>query len=74
MATSMNATSVLYNDSTVQTTAAFMGANNCLFENNITVGANYTITTNRNALSAGPITVSSGISVTVPSGSVWTVV
>ena len=74
MSTSMNATSVLYNDSTVQTTAAFMGANNCLFENNQTIGANYTITASRNAMSAGPITISTGISVTVPSGSVWTVV
>ena len=44
------------------------------FENDITVTANYTITTNKNAMSAGPITINSGITVTVPSGSTWTVV
>ena len=44
------------------------------FENDITVTADYTITTNKNAMSAGPITITSGVTVTVPSGSVWTVV
>jgi hypothetical protein len=44
------------------------------FENDITVTADYTITTNKNAMSAGPITINSGVTVTVPSGSVWTVV
>lgn len=50
------------------------GANRVFFENDIIVTDNYTITTNKNALTAGPITVASGISVTVPAGSVWTVV
>lgn len=45
-----------------------------LWENANAIAANYTIGTNNNALSAGPITVNSGVSVTVPSGSVWTVV
>lgn len=45
-----------------------------LWENANTISANYTIGTNNNALSAGPITVNSGVTVTVPSGSVWTVV
>ena len=44
------------------------------FENDITVTADYTITTSKNALSAGPITINSGITVTIPSGSVWSVV
>ena len=39
-----------------------------------TISANTTINTNYNAMSAGPITVNSGVTVTVPSGSVWTVV
>jgi hypothetical protein len=38
------------------------------------VTQNYTITTNYNAMSAGPITINSGVVVTVPSGSVWTIV
>jgi hypothetical protein len=45
-----------------------------LFENANTISANYTIGTNNNAISAGPITVASGVTVTVPSGSVWTIV
>lgn len=43
------------------------------FENGQTVTANYTVTSGKNALSTGPITVNSGISVTVPSGSRWVV-
>jgi hypothetical protein len=45
-----------------------------LYENNATISANYTITSGNNAMSAGPITVNSGVTVTVPSGSTWTVV
>ena len=44
------------------------------FVNPTTVSANYTIPTNYNAMTAGPITVASGATVTVPSGSTWTVV
>jgi hypothetical protein len=44
------------------------------FVNPTTVSANYTIPTNYNAMTAGPITVASGAVVTVPSGSTWTVV
>jgi len=43
-------------------------------ENDITIDVSSTINTGRNAISAGPITVASGITVTIPSGSVWTVV
>jgi hypothetical protein len=43
------------------------------YENGQTVNNNYTITTNKNALSAGPITVASGVSVTIPSGSNWVI-
>lgn len=45
-----------------------------LYENANTISANYTIGTNNNAISAGPITINSGVVVTVPSGSVWVVV
>ena len=60
-------------DGTTQTTAAYMGANNCLFENNMTITANYTITTGRSASSVGPITIASGKAVTIPSGSRWVI-
>lgn len=44
------------------------------YENDINVASNVTITTGRNAMSAGPVTINSGITVTVPSGSTWTIV
>jgi hypothetical protein len=43
-------------------------------ENDIEINVSSTINTGRNAMSAGPISVASGITVTVPTGSVWTVV
>ena len=43
-------------------------------ENDAQIDVSSTINTGRNAISAGPITVASGITVTVPTGSVWTVV
>jgi hypothetical protein len=51
-----------------------VNATNGIHVNSQTVAANYTIATGDNGLSAGPITVSSGITVTIASGSVWTVV
>ena len=38
-----------------------------------TISADYTISNNNNALSAGPITINSSISVTIPSGSTWVI-
>jgi len=43
-------------------------------ENAATVASDYTISASQNAMSAGPITINAGITVTVPSGSTWTVV
>lgn len=43
-------------------------------ENAATITQNSTINAGNNAMSAGPVTVASGVTVTVPSGSVWTVV
>lgn len=60
-------------DGTSQSTAAYMGANNCMFENNMTITADYTITSGRSANSVGPITIASGKAVTVPSGSRWVI-
>lgn len=50
------------------------GSDDIFYENGQTVSTNYTITSGKNALSAGPITIASGITVTVPSGSEWSVV
>ena len=45
-----------------------------VIENSNTISSNYTVSTNFNAMSAGPMSISSGVSVTVPSGSAWTIV
>ena len=39
-----------------------------------TITANYTIPTNYNAMTPGPVTVNTSVIVTVPSGSTWTIV
>ena len=45
-----------------------------LWENSNTISSNYTIGTNFNAMSAGPVTVASGVTVQIPSGSRWVVI
>jgi len=50
------------------------GTDDVFYENAQTVTTNYTLTTNKNAMSAGPITINSGITVTVPSGQSWVIV
>ena len=42
--------------------------------NSQTIGENVTVTTGNNGLSAGPITISNGFTVTVESGAYWTIV
>ena len=44
------------------------------YENDQTVTSSYTITTGKNAMSAGPITVNTGVTVTVPTDSTWVIV
>ena len=46
----------------------------CFYENNTTVSSDYTITNGRNAMAAGPITIASGVTVTVGSGETLTIV
>ena len=50
-----------------------VAANNGLVINNQQVTVNITIPTGYSAMSAGTITVNSGITVTVPSGSRWVI-
>jgi hypothetical protein len=45
-----------------------------LYEMANTISANYTIGAGNNAMSAGPITVNTGVTVTVPTGSTWVIV
>ena len=48
-------------------------ASNGLVVNNMTIGTSYSIPSGYSASSVGPVSVSSGVSVTVPSGSRWVV-
>lgn len=50
------------------------GTDKVFYENDTTVTTDYTITTNKNAVTAGPVTVNAGVTVTVPSGSAWVIV
>ena len=50
------------------------GNDQVFYENDQTVTQDYTITAGKNAMSAGPVTVQSGVVVTVGSGQSWTVV
>ena len=49
-------------------------ASGVIYENAQAVSSNYTMTTSSNGLSAGPISIGTGVTVTVPSGSVWAIV
>jgi len=56
-------------------TGATGGAGNHVFLlNEQTVNTDYTIPTGKNAGTFGPCTVNSGVTVTIPSGSTWTVI
>jgi hypothetical protein len=48
-------------------------AGGVIFENALTISANYTLTTSKNGLSVGPITIGSGVTVTVPSSQRWVI-
>lgn len=50
------------------------GADEVFVENSQTVTTNYTITAGKSAMSAGPVSINSGVSVTLPSGSRWVIV
>ena len=49
-------------------------SNKVFFENDKVVSVNYQITSTKNAMTAGPVSINAGIGVTVPSGCSWTIV
>ena len=74
---STNGTGVLsYVDPPASATGG--GSDKVFYENSTTVTADYTIGTTfgaaANAMSAGPVTINAGVTVTVPAGSTYTVV
>jgi hypothetical protein len=50
------------------------GGNRIFYQNDQTVTVNYEIPATQNAMTAGPITIESGATVTIPAGSTWTVI
>ena len=64
----------LFTPSTAELQAKEFKATNGLYIYNATIGSSYTIPTGYNALNGGPMTISTGATVTVSSGSVWTVI
>ena len=49
------------------------GTDKTFLETDNSVNTSYTISTNRNAMTTGPVTVNSGATVTVPSGQRWVI-
>jgi hypothetical protein len=64
----------LYKPSTGELQSSALVASNGIVVNSQTVSADYTIASGNNGMSAGTVSVASGITVTIASGSVWTVV
>jgi len=48
-------------------------AGGAIYENSNEITANYTLTTDTNGMSVSPMTIASGVTVTVPSGQRWVV-
>ena len=63
----------LYKPSTGDLQASQVAASNGLMLNNATIATSYTIASGYNASSVGPVSLSGGVTVTVPSGSRWLV-
>jgi len=49
------------------------GGDQVFVENSVIVTTNYTLTTGKNAESVGPITLNSGVAVTIPTGQRWVI-
>ena len=65
---------LLYKPSTGELTSSHVVASNGIFVNSLTISTSYTIPSGSSGMSAGVISVSNGITVTVSNGSRWVVV
>lgn len=50
------------------------GDDKVFYLNDQAVTANYDVPSNQNAMTAGPITINNGVTVSIPNGAIWTVV
>jgi hypothetical protein len=48
-------------------------AGGAIYENTNSISSNYTLTTNTNGMSVSPLTIASGVTVTVPTGARWVI-
>lgn len=54
-------------------TIAGASVNAVINESDVTIAANYTITTGKNGISVSPVTLANGVTVTIPTSSIWLV-
>jgi hypothetical protein len=67
-------TKLLYKPSTGELTSSHLVAGNGIFVNSLTIGTSYTIPSGYSGMTAGVVTISNGVTVTVSTGSRWVVV
>jgi hypothetical protein len=60
-------------DGTVAMVSDISG-NPAFIETNQTVTTSYTLTAGKNAMSTGPVTINSGVTVTIPAGAIWAII
>lgn len=72
--TSIDASTASTIENSISAGATGAGSDRIFWENDQAVTSSYTITNGQNAMSAGPITINTGVTVTVGSGETWTVV
>jgi hypothetical protein len=69
----VSSTKLTFNPSTGVLGASVHSSTNGIHINNLTIASSYTIPSGYGAMSTGPITLSGGVVITVPSGSRWVV-
>jgi hypothetical protein len=72
-AANVSSSELIFNPGTNALTAPNILASNGLFVNNMTVAGSFSVPAGYSASSVGPVTVGSGATVTLPSGSRWVV-
>jgi hypothetical protein len=73
--TQLGSGTVVFGDNTTQSTAGVvLVAGGAVFEIGQTISSNYTITSGKNAFAVGPLTIASGVTLTVPTGSRFVII
>jgi 5-enolpyruvylshikimate-3-phosphate synthase len=74
ISSSQISTALGYTPANPANTVQFAGGGSAIIEYGQTITSSYTITSGKNALSAGPITIGDSVTVTVPDNSRWSIV